>query len=156
MTERVKTSEENIQELLHWVLPFANCVTEHACLFFAGHAYTSKVAFASLSLQMSFPHRAPWKIRFCSEPLPWLWLSCALAPAWPSPFHKPLCICRGFFAAIVPLQCLKGRRVAAIHGDGWCSRAAVQAQCSEGKAAVGLREKSTSTPCHITGRSIPV
>ena len=35
-------TEKNIQELLHWGLPLANCVTKRACLFFAEHAYTSK------------------------------------------------------------------------------------------------------------------
>lgn len=49
-TEYVKTAQGSIQEMLHWVLPPANCVAEHACLFFAGHACTSKVAFASMSL----------------------------------------------------------------------------------------------------------
>lgn len=96
-------------------MPLAICVTEHACLFFAGHTYTSKAAFVSMSLQMGFPLRAPWKIYFYSEPLPWLWLSCALARAWPLSFHKPLYTCRGFLAAIVPLHCLKRSRMAAIH-----------------------------------------
>lgn len=127
----MKTTQGNIQEMLQSVLPLANCVTEHACLF-AGHAYTSKVAFASMSLQMDFLHRAPWKIYFCSEPLLWLWLSCALAHAWPSPFHKPLCTCRGFLAAIVPLHCLKRSRMAAIH-----------------------EEEIYFHTCHIGGRSIP-
>lgn len=122
--------------MLHWVLPLANCVTEHACLFFAGHAYTSKVAFPSLFLQMSFLHRVAWKIYFCSEPLPWLWLSCALALAWPSPFHQPLCTCTGFLAAIVPF-CTASREQGGSHPWAWlvqegCCTSALLRRDSEG------------------------
>lgn len=123
--------------MLHWVLPPANCVAEHACLFFAGHAYTSKVAFASMSLQVSFPHRASWKYSSASQQIYFI---------LQSPFHC--------FGSPVHLH------IAGHH----LSQTPLHLQrfsCNYGPFALPQEEQSCSHPYgrnplphHITGRSI--
>lgn len=109
------------------------------------------------TLSKSLKQPAAGITAFVTEPL------CLLLGA---PFHPvgcPVCVhlpCHDpstspSAPAAALLRGLNESRVAALRGDGWCCRAAVQVQCSEGEAAAHPRGKPPSTPHRITGRSTP-